>query len=322
VTQSDFIKTLNGWGEKRIPFLFMVDFEQVSHYASPLHKVNPQSVLFNLNGFTNSATARRLDNTSLAKRPMAFGDYATRFENVMNHLHRGDSYLVNLTIKTEVGSVLNLENLFHNAGARYKLCFGNEFLFFSPETFVRISDGRIHSFPMKGTIDAAIPGARELILNDPKELCEHVTIVDLIRNDLGRVADKVKVKRFRYVDELKTSSGGLLQVSSEIEGSLMGNYWSRIGDILTSLLPAGSVSGAPKPRTIEIIKEVEQEKRGYYSGICGYFDGMQLDSCVIIRFIENNNGRLFYRSGGGITTQSSAMDEYLEALAKIYVPAD
>jgi para-aminobenzoate synthetase component 1 len=322
VTKADFIRILNKWGEERTPFLFIIDFEQANHFASRIDELNPASVLFDFNGFTNDSTTRREDDVRLSKQPMEFSDYALRFEKVMAHLRRGDSYLVNLTVKTEIESGYALKELFHIAVARYKLYFHNQFLFFSPETFVRVSEGKIYSFPMKGTIDAAIPNAREVILSDPKELSEHVTIVDLIRNDLGHVAESVSVKRFRYIDELRTSSGVLLQVSSEIEGQLTGDYWSRIGTIITSLLPAGSVSGAPKTRTVEIIEEVEKEKRGYYSGICGYFDGKQLDSCVMIRFIESINGKLFYRSGGGITTQSTARNEYLEAMAKIYVPVN
>ncbi len=95
---------------------------------------------------------------------------------------------------------------------------------------------------------------------------------------------------------------------------------NQLGDILLKLLPAGSVSGAPKPRTLEIIKEVEEERRGYYTGVFGYFDGSVLDSGVMIRFIENTAGKFFYRSGGGITTQSVVESEYQEVIDKVYVP--
>jgi para-aminobenzoate synthetase component 1 len=183
-------------------------------------------------------------------------------------------------------------------------------------------DGKIYTFPMKGTIDAATPNAIEAILTNPKELAEHVTIVDLMRNDLSRVAEHVSVTRFRYIDELKTSHKNLLQVSSEIVGQLSGDYLSRVGTILANLLPAGSVTGAPKEKTIQIIQEAEGEKRGYYAGVFGYFDGTVLESAVMIRFIERDGDRLFYRSGGGITTQSSAINEYQEAIDKIYVPID
>ncbi len=85
-------------------------------------------------------------------------------------------------------------------------------------------------------------------------------------------------------------------------------------------MPAGSVSGAPKPKTLEIIKAVEEEVRGYYTGVFGYFNGKDLDSGVMIRFIENREGKYFYRSGGGITTQSDVESEYQETIDKVYVP--
>jgi para-aminobenzoate synthetase component I len=162
--------------------------------------------------------------------------------------------------------------------------------------------------------------AKEKILADKKELAEHVTIVDLIRNDLSQVASQVDVTRFRYVEEVRTGSKNLLQVSSEICGQLDAGYQNHLGDILLKLLPAGSVSGAPKPKTLEIIKDVEGEDRGFYTGVFGYFDGEKLDSGVMIRFIERRAGKYFYRSGGGITTQSVAESEYQEAIDKVYVP--
>jgi para-aminobenzoate synthetase component 1 len=91
---------------------------------------------------------------------------------------------------------------------------------------------------------------------------------------------------------------------------------------LVKLLPAGSISGAPKTKTVEIIRQAEQEKRGYYTGVVGYFDGKNLDCGVMIRFIEKQNGTFFYRSGGGITTQSIAEAEYQETIDKVYVPVD
>jgi para-aminobenzoate synthetase component I len=173
---------------------------------------------------------------------------------------------------------------------------------------------------MKGTIDASLPHAREKILGDEKESAEHATIVDLIRNDLSMVAKNVHVSSFRYVDEIRTHDKTLLQVSSTIRGNLPEDFTCRIGDILFRLLPAGSVTGAPKKRTVEIIREAEQYDRGYYTGICGYFDGQRLESGVMIRFIENIGGQLYYKSGGGITAWSTVESEYQEMIDKVYVP--
>ncbi|MDQ2655822.1 MAG: aminodeoxychorismate synthase component I, partial [Bacteroidota bacterium] len=256
------------------------------------------------------------------KYPPHFDDYKKKFDKVWSRLTYGDSYLTNLTVKTKVSTDLTLKEIFAMSHAKYKVWFREEFLVFSPETFIRIADGRILSYPMKGTIDASMPGARERILSDAKEMAEHVTIVDLIRNDLSAVASHVEVTRFRYVEEIRTSQKDLLQVSSEIGGELGPQYNARLGDIILSLLPAGSVSGAPKCKTLDIIRQAEGEPRGYYTGIVGLFDGSTLDSGVMIRFLERDKDALFYRSGGGITVQSNVDAEYKEAIDKVYVPLD
>lgn len=236
----------------------------------------------------------------------------------MDRLLYGDSFLTNLTIKTKIQTDLTPEEIFHIAKARYKFYLKDSFLCFSPETFVRISDGYIYTFPMKGTIDASIENAHEKILADQKEMAEHVTIVDLLRNDLSMIAESVTVVRFRYIEKVHS----LLQVSSEIRGKLLPSFFEDPAGALLSILPAGSISGAPKEKTLRIIRQAEGETRGYYTGICGYFDGRTLDTGVMIRFIEQQGGQLYYRSGGGITTQSDVSSEYKEAQDKIYVPLD
>jgi para-aminobenzoate synthetase component 1 len=153
-------------------------------------------------------------------------------------------------------------------------------------------------------------------------MAEHVTIVDLIRNDLSAIANNVQVTRFRYLEEIRTMQKNLLQVSSEIQGDLPDGYQRTLGDIVVQLLPAGSVSGAPKCKTLEIIRMAEKEPRGYYTGVVGLFDGRTLDSGVMIRFLEYHDNTLYYRSGGGITVQSAVETEYQEAIDKIYVPLD
>ncbi|MBA4322972.1 MAG: aminodeoxychorismate synthase component I, partial [Odoribacter sp.] len=165
-----------------------------------------------------------------------------------------------------------------------------------------------------------VANAGNVILNDEKEMAEHNTIVDLIRNDLSIFADEVKVTRYRYIDEIKTSETVLLQVSSEISGRLRKGYEGHLGEIITGMLPAGSVTGAPKKETVKIIKESETYERGWYTGIFGVFDGESLDSAVMIRFIENIDGKLVYKSGGGITFLSDPVKEYEELIAKVYVP--
>ena len=318
----EFIERLNRWGQQRVPFLFVIDFEQEKPFACRLEEAKAHGILFDVRGNSNADAVRMEASVGVAKKPISLANYQEKFDQVAHHLHYGDSFLANLTVKTEIRTDRSLRELFFLARAKYKLLFMDLFLVFSPETFVRMEDGKIYTFPMKGTIDAATPDAKKTLLSDPKELAEHVTIVDLMRNDLSRVAEHVAVTRFRYIEELKTNHKNLLQVSSEIVGQLPVDYLSRMGTILASLLPAGSVTGAPKPKTIQIIREAEREKRGYYAGVFGYFDGTVMESAVMIRFIERDGDKLFYRSGGGITTQSVAVNEYQEAIDKIYVPID
>ena len=180
---------------------------------------------------------------------------------------------------------------------------------------------------MKGTINASVPNAKEQILNNQKEHFEHTTIVDLIRNDLSKICHKVWVERFRYFDSIRKTDGEiLLQVSSEVKGQLATDWASNIGNLIFELLPAGSITGAPKTKTTEIIQEAEQDlhkdgKRNFYTGIFGIFDGEKLSSSVMIRFIEQDiKGNKVYKSGGGITFLSNAKDEYEELKQKIYVP--
>jgi para-aminobenzoate synthetase component I len=321
MTRSEFVSTLNKWGEKKLPFLFIVDFELANPVAFPLDSIDPDKISFHINGFTNNDRRSPEQPHILSKKMIPFKEYDRKFSLVLDRLNYGDSYLTNLTCRTEISLSHSLYEVFLSTSARYKLWVENNFVVFSPECFIRIEGGQIFSFPMKGTVDASVPDAEQQILEDPKELAEHVTIVDLIRNDLSQVAGNVRVKRFRYIEKIRTIEKDLLQVSSEICGDLPEDFACRLGDILISLLPAGSVSGAPKEKTVQIIRDAEMENRGYYTGVFGYFDGQRLDSGVMIRYIESDNGVLYYRSGGGLTTQSTVEKEYQEIIDKVYVPA-
>jgi para-aminobenzoate synthetase component 1 len=173
---------------------------------------------------------------------------------------------------------------------------------------------------MKGTIDASVPQAEEKIRDDLKEVSEHNTIVDLIRNDLSMVAEEVRVKRYRYIDRVETRQRVLLQVSSEIAGVIPEGRPLNIGTIMSMMLPAGSVTGAPKEKTVAILGQAEGYERGYYTGVFGWFDGRNLDSGVMIRFIGQQGDKMVYKSGGGITAMSDSLREYEEMMGKVYVP--
>jgi len=313
------IARMNELGAKGEPFVFIVDFD----FEKPLifDFVDCESLLWQTpacGNFTPENATAELTDWDIS--PILFQAYEKAFELVQHHIHNGDTYLLNLTMPTKVSTNLSPEEIFRLSDAPYKIWLKNRFVCFSPEIFVRINDGIISSYPMKGTIDAAIDNAEQLLINDEKEVAEHHTIVDLIRNDLSMVASDVKVERFRYIDRISTNQGELLQMSSEISGTLPENYRQSIGTIIAQMLPAGSICGAPKPKTVEIIKAAELYNRGYYTGIFGVFDGQNLDSCVLIRYLEEDGDQLIFKSGGGITFLSDCKTEYNELIQKVYVP--
>lgn len=312
---------MNQLGKAGRPFLFVIDFDGLRPIIVPLDELSPADILYQVHGQGNYPDVPQLNKAvTFNKFPVAADAYRRAFEIVHGNLSHGNSYLLNLTFPTPVETNLSLEEVFHHSQAPYKLYIKDQFVVFSPEIFVQIRNGKIFSHPMKGTIDADLSGAEEILLADPKELAEHNTIVDLIRNDLSRVAKRVRVDQFRYIDRLITSDKNLLQCSSQISGILPDNYAACLGDIFQELLPAGSISGAPKKKTLEIIHAAETYQRGYYTGVFGVFDGKQLDSGVMIRFIEQGPNGLIFKSGGGITVNSQWQKEYSELIDKVYVP--
>jgi len=312
---------MNAYGSKLKPFLFGIDFEVTNGFFMEPEVASEAGIFFTVNGTGNSQSAEYpKEPVILVKHPPEQSTYENSFDIVRRHLVSGNTYLANLTFPTAIELNVALPEIFARSKARYRLLFGDQFVVFSPEIFVQIENGTICSFPMKGTIDASLPEAENVILSDPKETAEHNTIVDLIRNDLSMVASEVIVNRFRYLEKIVTHEKTLLQVSSEISGRLPENYQASLGDIFRKLLPAGSISGAPKKKTLQIIREAESYSRGFYTGVFGYFDGSKLDSGVMIRFIKNENEKLVFCSGGGITFNSHPQTEYNELIDKVYVP--
>lgn len=314
-------RQMNHCAAAHTPFLFAFDFEleNAIFMENPLEQ---QDILFRTPLGGNSTVKRKDIDTRLTAHPMSLEAYQQRFDTISHGLHRGDSFLANLTVQTPIACNASMLDIFETSRAPYCLLVPEHFVCFSPEIFVRIEGNTISTFPMKGTIDAALPNARETILNDPKETAEHVTVVDLLRNDLGLNANEVEVARFRYIDQIDTPQRSILQVSSEIKGTLSNDWQAKLGDIILSMLPAGSVSGAPKKATIHLIHKAEQgQKRGFYTGVFGYYDGERLDSGVLIRYIEEVQGKFYFRSGGGITVNSNCLSEYNETIEKIYLPA-
>ena len=315
-------KAMNALAKAAEPFLFVLDFALREPIVKPLSELDSNTLKFQIGSLTNSKAQKDIfeKESEFSYLPLDKEVYRKAFEKVLFHLRRGDSYLLNLTMPVRLKTDLKLEEIYARSKAPYKLWLRDRFTVFSPEPFVKINDGKIFTYPMKGTIDANLPDAEQILLADPKEKAEHYTIVDLLRNDLNSVAENVRVDRFRYVEKIQTSRGALLQTSSAISGKLPANYTDELGTIFSKLLPAGSISGAPKKRTIELIQEAENYNRGFYTGVMGVFDGKNLESSVMIRFIEQDNEGLVFKAGGGITVNSQCESEYNELLQKVYLP--
>ncbi|MDG2396319.1 MAG: aminodeoxychorismate synthase component I [Flavobacteriaceae bacterium] len=317
-----FIKKVNKLSSNSEEFFFMIDYEKLNPIVLSKDEFASNQILFKIDEKRNYNFSIKDDLKALnfKKKPIDLIDYEKAFKKVINHIKFGDTYLLNLTFPTEINFTSSFENIFYNANSTYKVLMKNSFISFSPECFIKIKKNKIFSYPMKGTISALVKDAENKILNNKKELWEHNTIVDLIRNDLATYASNIKVTKFRYLEKVLNAVSPLLQVVSEVKGDLDKNWKNYLGNLIWEMLPAGSISGAPKLKTIDVIRSVEKDFRGYYSGVYGYFDGSSLDSAVAIRFIEKRNDKFYYRSGGGITSNSILNEEYDELLKKIYVP--
>lgn len=252
-------------------------------------------------------------------------DYAERVGRVQQYLQDGHSYQVNFTDRVSGaynGTPMALyEHLIERqpvAYAGYMECGDFQVLSFSPELFYRATGERIVVKPMKGTwprgVDAEDDArAAAALRNDAKNCAEHVTIVDLLRNDLGRIcaAGCVRVEQLMHVERYST----LHQMTSTIAGVPARGV--RASEIFRALFPSGSITGAPKRRTMEIIRELERQPRGVYTGAMGWF-GPGGEACfnVAIRTVVTRDGRYAMGVGGGITLDSDPLDEYRECELK------
>lgn len=188
----------------------------------------------------------------------------------------------------------------------------------SPETLVKLEDGVLHTFPLAGTRPRGETAAQDQaleaeLLDDDKELAEHDMLVDLGRNDLGKVSrfGTVAVEQFHTIQRFSH----VMHIGSTIRGELRQDRDAL--DAVAAVLPAGTLSGAPKIRACQRIGQLEGNKRGIYGGAIGYLDFTgNLDTCIAIRIAYQKNGRVFVRSGAGIVADSVPETEYEECLNK------
>jgi len=318
----DVRRLMNEWGSENKSFFFCISFDRTQAIVVPFEHCKAYGIQFRFpNHQIETLSPAAIKEAKIKDFTLpAEENYRHEFDQIQYHLHRGDTYLLNLTAEVPIVLDGTLHEVYHTARALFKVHIPDRFVCFSPERFIQIDHNILSTHPMKGTLSADVPQAREKLLSDPKETAEHYTIVDLLRNDLSRVGRGTSVERFRYLTEIERKEGNLLQMSSHIQTGLAPDWPGRLGDIFYTLLPAGSITGAPKQKTVEIIQKVESHRREFYTGVAGIFHDGKVDSAILIRYIGQREKQYYYKTGGGITTQSHWKDEYNEIREKIYIP--
>lgn len=252
-------------------------------------------------------------------------EYCRMVEKAQDYIHEGDIFQVVLSNRLEAefeGSILDVyRNLRTTNPSPYLFYFSGEdgeIAGASPETLARLEDGKLYTFPLAGTRKrgATQEEDEELVrelLSDEKELAEHNMLVDLGRNNIGRVSEIGSVKVEQYLTIQKFSH--VMHIGSTVSGKLKSDLDAV--DAIDAILPAGTLSGAPKLRAMEIIDELENNKRGIYGGAIGYlsFTG-NMDTCIAIRLAFTKGNKLFIRSGAGIVADSVPEKEYQECIQK------
>ena len=251
--------------------------------------------------------------------------YCDMVEKAKRHIHEGDIFqivLSNRLCAEYEGSLLNTYRVLRTINpSPYMFYFSGtdvEIAGASPETLVKLEDGVLHTFPLAGTrprgkTDAEDKAFEADLLADEKELAEHNMLVDLGRNDLGKISKfgSVEVEKLHSIERYSH----VMHIGSTVRGEIREEFDGL--DAVSAVLPAGTLSGAPKIRACQLIAELENNKRGIYGGAIGYIDFTgNLDTCIAIRIAYKKNGKVFVRSGAGIVADSVPEKEYQECINK------
>lgn len=252
-------------------------------------------------------------------------EYCSMVEKAKRYIYEGDIFQVVLSNRLEAdyeGSLFNAYRMLRTINpSPYMFYFSSddiEVAGASPETLVKLQDGVLYTFPLAGTKPRGKTEQEDKqlerdLLGDEKERAEHNMLVDLGRNDLGKISRFGTVEVEKYMEILRYSH--VMHIGSTVRGELREDKYSL--DAVDAVLPAGTLSGAPKIRAMEIINELENNKRGIYGGAIGYVDFTgNLDTCIAIRTAFKKNGKLFVRSGAGIVADSVPESEYRECINK------
>jgi anthranilate synthase component 1 len=244
---------------------------------------------------------------------------------IKNHIREGDIFQavpsIRMSAKYE-GSLLSAYRVLRTINPSpymiYIKCRDLEIAGASPETLITLKNGKLSTYPLagsrpRGKTEEEDERLKAELLSDEKELAEHNMLVDLARNDLGKVSKFGSVKVEEYLKVLRYSH--ISHISSCVTGELMEGYDAL--DVLASVLPAGTLSGAPKIRAMEILNELEASKRGVYGGAVGYLDfAGNMNLCIAIRMAVKRAGRVYVQAGAGIVAQSEPEKEYVECRNK------
>lgn len=252
--------------------------------------------------------------------------YCEMIKKAKHHIFEGDIFQIVLSNRMEAefeGSLLNTYRILRTVNpSPYMFYFSSsdmEVAGASPETLVKLEDGVLHTFPLAGTRKRGKTPEedRELeegLLQDEKELAEHNMLVDLGRNDIGKIAKFGTVEVESYHQILKYSH--VMHIGSTVRGVIDDTKYDAL-DAIDAILPAGTLSGAPKIRACQLINDLENNKRGIYGGAIGYIDFTgNLDTCIAIRLAYKKNGKVFIRSGAGIVADSVPESEHKECINK------
>ena len=251
--------------------------------------------------------------------------YCGMVEKAKHHIREGDIFQIVLSNRLSAsfdGSLLNTYRILRTINpSPYMFYFSGtdvEVAGASPETLVKLEDGVLHTFPLAGTRQRGKTDEEDIaleaeLLQDKKELAEHNMLVDLGRNDLGKISKfgSVKVEKLHSIERYSH----VMHIGSTVRGEIRENCDAL--DAIEAVLPAGTLSGAPKIRACQLIGELENNKRGVYGGAIGYIDFTgNMDTCIAIRIAYKKNGKVFVRSGAGIVADSVPEKEYQECLNK------
>ena len=251
--------------------------------------------------------------------------FCAMVEKAKEHIREGDIFQIVLSNRLSApfaGSLLNTYRVLRTINpSPYMFYFAGtdvEVAGASPETLVKLENGILHTFPLAGTrprgrTEAEDKALEAELLADEKELAEHNMLVDLGRNDLGKVSKfgTVQVEKLHTIERFSH----VMHIGSTVRGEIRDDRDAL--DAIEAVLPAGTLSGAPKIRACQLIGELENNKRGIYGGAIGYIDFTgNMDTCIAIRIAYKKNGKVFVRSGAGIVADSVPEKEFEECLNK------